>query len=202
MVAPFISYGWSLKDEIISAHGDDVYRNSTFLGVAVHKGLMTVAEYLLQCGADPNHYMSILRFPETEMSQAARLNDIDMLRLLRKYGGRVHGNMAMHSAASEGSMQAMDWLVSEGAQVGEVVRTGDYMTLLEEGEAARGREICRYGTALHSAASGGSIVAAEYLLERGVSKDSTNSQGDTAVDHAEISGQPEVAAFIKAWKYF
>ena len=186
MVASFMSYGWSLDDEIISAHDDDVYRNETFLGVAVYKGLLTVTKYLLQCGANTNQYMNIIGFPETQMSLAAQLNDVDMSRLLRKYGGRVHGNMAIHCAASKGSMQAINWLVSEGAQIGEVVRTGDYMTLLEEGEAAGGRVIYRSGTALHNAASGGSIVAARYLLERGVRKDSTNSQGgDSGIPRRE-----------------
>ena len=170
----------------------------TFLGAAVYKGLLTVAEYLLQCGADPNELIELGSggFPRTLMSTAAKLNDVDMLQLLRKYGGRVQGNEAMHAAAEQGSMQAIDWLVNEGAQIGEVVRTIEGWEVLEEGEAACG-PIYDSGTPLHSAASGGSMVAARYLLERGVRKDITDWQGKTAVDYAERLEKREVAALIK-----
>ena len=200
MVAPFLAHGWPIAEEIPSPHEDDFYGNDTLLSLAVSKGALKVAAYLIQNGADPIQELPVSEgaFPRVLMSRAAGLNDVQMLQLLRSHDGKVTGNLALYAAAFEGSLDAAEWLVSEGAEVGEVVRyiNGE---LVNEGDDEDGQTVYQHGTPLHSAASSGKLDMAAWLLEKGVNKSVKDWQGRTALDIAKANGKSEVVDLIRAW---
>lgn len=106
----------------------------------------------------------------------------DIIRLLLAKGALVNGTGALHAAARENNVMAMDILVNEGRA--DVDR-------LQHGAA-----IYQY-TALHRAAAAGSVESVRFLLEHGARKDLRNSLCHTARDAAQFRGHLECVAALE-----
>ena len=86
---------------------------------------------------------------------------------------------ALHSAASEGHLEVVKYLVEQGADINATTS--------------------RYGwTVLHYAATWGQLAVVRYLVEQGADVNAKDSDGDTARGLAEMFGHTAVARYLRS----
>jgi ankyrin repeat protein len=123
--------------------------------------------------------------------KAAARNDVELCRQLVAEGADVNGEhevmTALHAAAKEGALQAVQWLIGAGANVKQCLRgrnSRDGEEPLDLAMWANHLEVCKclieagadpvrersfMGSPFHLAIANGNVQLVELILERGVS---------------------------------
>ena len=145
----------------------------------------SLVEYLLQKGADPDQ-RSFMHGDKTALAAAASWSDPQMIGLLLDYGARLAGSGALVSAAEKGKKDNVEYLLSRGAEVNEMVS----ITYSRPGmEAAR--------SALHAAVKGDHVEIVDVLLAAGADVTLEDAKGRTTVDIARSAKAPDAAVLAK-----
>jgi len=99
-------------------------------------------------------------------------------RFLIERGARVRNSGSMFYAASDGKLNLIRYLLSQGAEVDE-------------------KEPYSRGTALIEAAENGHAHVVKFLLQQGTDVTATDCCRLTALEHAEENGREEVVDLIR-----
>lgn len=178
------------KGANVAAKADNGY---TAMDEAARRGLLEVAQLLLEYGADVNH------------------KHVGSLSRIVRYGGKsVNGMTALHEAVKSKSYEVTRLLINAGADIKAVDENGHtplhYAIRGVFGSRriiklflAHGVDInAHYGkkkaTVLHYAAMLANIVMVRFLVEEGARIDATDIDGKTALDWVEHEGH-EVMIF-------
>ncbi|XP_063613830.1 ankyrin-3-like, partial [Penaeus indicus] len=125
------------------------------------------------------------------------------------------GSPDLHTAASVGHVNVMRDLLKAGAPRDTINEMGlqavhcaakgghiEALKLLKESECDLTTRTPQGATTLHCAAEGGHVAAVQWLLEHsGLSLDSLNSDGDTALDVARKNGHHNTTAHLQEAKH-
>lgn len=82
-----------------------------------------VVEYLLKKGCDPDQSV-FFHADMRALTAAAGWSDVQMLGLLLEHGATIKGSGALVRAAEKGRLDNVEFLLSKGADVNEIVATG------------------------------------------------------------------------------
>ncbi|XP_063602064.1 ankyrin-3-like isoform X4 [Penaeus indicus] len=125
------------------------------------------------------------------------------------------GSPDLHTAASVGHVNVMRDLLKAGAPKDTINEMGlqavhcaakgghiEALKLLKESECDLTTRTPQGATTLHCAAEGGHVAAVQWLLEHsGLSLDSLNSDGDTALDVARKNGHHNTTGHLQETKH-
>jgi ankyrin repeat protein len=159
---------------------------ATPLSIAISKLHADIVQLLLERGADANS--PVINSPPIFHAVLTSEHAPRLIQLLLDHGADIEvttgpANMtALHWAAAEGMVHAVDFLINKGSEVDRKCKNGKTAFLLaaENGHTtvvklllAKGADLHarsgNRGTALIWAASSGHVETARYLLEKGVS---------------------------------
>lgn len=180
---------WILQDEILDPAyrflvetnfldvNHEIERTGSILGILSgrsHKKRYSLMEYLVQKGATPNEEV------ETEGSMpaltvAAGRSDVRMLSLLLDHSAKISGTGALTLAAQRGKLDKVEYLLSRGADVNEMVPLSVHL-----------QDRVSTGSPLRKATQNGHIGVVDMLLKSGADVRLRHSEGRTA---AEIAAQ-------------
>jgi ankyrin repeat protein len=187
---------------------------STPLIVAASGGHVPVISFLLEKGAD---IQAVNKWGRTALHYAVSGEHLEAVKLLLEKGADVNGNKdfpytPLHLASDKGSEEMVNLLLSKGADVNilsssgfplhRAVNSGNtniISNLLKAGADINAIIVSRGWTSLHQAASSGRYEAAEVLVENGISLNTVDKWGATALHYAVRSGDREaekVAVFL------
>ena len=154
-------------------------RGGTALMRAAALGDATIVEALLAAGAEVN---ARNRDGETALFGAAFLNHVAAAQMLVKHGADVNANSHIQITplmeAASHSPNVADLLIRSGANL-------------------NARDVCG-GTALMTAARGGSVEIVRKLIKAGANVNAKDNVGQTALACAIASGHTEVADLLKS----
>jgi len=154
-------------------------RHGTPLQVVLKNGNVTIAELLAKRGADVNITDSI---GETLLHKAAARGQLGFAKVIIKHGANVNARdkykeTPLHEAAAKGRLEMVKLLLANGA---------DLYAKTEKN-----------WTALHEAARFGYPETAAYLVSRGLSRNASNSDGNTPKSLAKHLKHGEVLQILK-----
>ncbi|CAO2650642.1 Nn.00g019340.m01.CDS01 [Neocucurbitaria sp. VM-36] len=185
----------------------------TALVISIMEEKIDITKLLLEQGADVHHRVSTL----PPIVHAVMRNDCgpQLIQLLINHGANPNSISgpeqmnALHWAAVDGMVDALDFLISKGMDLNSTCSKGRTPLILaaENGHItvakvllAKGAELFRRsqngGTALAWAACNGRLDTVKYLLEEGVDVDDCDDCGLTALSIASNSGHLEVVEFL------
>jgi uncharacterized delta-60 repeat protein len=185
---------------------------------AVTVGNLDHAKNALAIGADPN---CVGGDGLTPLIHACKEGNIELVRLLLKSGADV----SVRSTSSTGSSPLLfaiglrhlaiaEALVEAGADVNQAGRDGQSPLCMASARGyrdgadwllAKGARLDQFGNEdtvgvrhppLTVALIGGQVLLAEFLLSKGASIESTNSNGDTPLRHLAMAPSADMAAFL------
>ncbi|KAJ4367574.1 hypothetical protein N0V83_007158 [Neocucurbitaria cava] len=182
------------------------------LVISIKEDKVDIARLLLEEGADVHH--RVRRLPpivHAVMTNCAP----QLIQLLVNHGANLNAVSgpdqmnALHWAAVEGKVDAVDFLASKGMDLNSASSKGRTSLILaaEKGHTtvaklllAKGAELLKRsdngGTALAWAACNGYLDTVKYLLEEGIDVDDCDDCGLTALSVASNSGHVEVVEFL------
>jgi ankyrin repeat protein len=111
--------------------------------------------------------------------------DLEIIKLLVKYGADVKRKGLLAIAANEGRVDVVEYLLEQGVDLDEDVGA---CVLLPHDK----------GSALHVAAAEGKIDVVKVLVKRGAMVGLNDEDGRTALDKARIAGHSHVIAFLES----
>lgn len=143
---------------------------------------------------------------DTALHYAVRYGRKDVVKLLIANGARVNernagGNTPLHYAALYGKKNVAELLISAGADVSAKNKNGDLpiqlalrnmKTEVVDLLIAEGPTL----SSIYMAAYQGDLAKVKRFLEQGISVDSRNSGGQTALHYAVLRGKREVVEFL------
>ncbi|KAJ7479726.1 ankyrin repeat-containing domain protein [Mycena latifolia] len=171
------AWDWSIND--------DINNRGTPLQIAAWRGHMELAQWMIDHGADPNHYQR--NFQWTTLATACQ-SSLAMVKLLLKNGASIHDSGAMHAAARRGRIDVLAFLLYLGADIDEVP-TSAWILHSEP----------QISTPLHAAVKENQRSAVSFLLARGADISVENSEGKTILEVARDSPYRELAELIQ-WR--
>ena len=153
-------------------------RGRTPLMIAIELGIISVAERLIECGADVNIKDED---GETALMYASKDGYIEVVKLLLEHGAVIdmkteYGDTALMYASKDGYIEIVKLLLEHGADV----------NIKDEG----GR------TALMIASSNGHVEIVKLLLEHGAVIDMKNKDGWTALISASLCDHIEIVKLL------
>ena len=89
------------------------------------------------------------------------------------------GQMPLHSAAQNGKLDVVQWLVEKGADVSASDKYG--------------------WTVLHFAAHNKKLDVVQWLVEKGADVSASDKEGNIAVDVAEMQGDDEMVKWLQSY---
>ena len=126
---------------------------------ATLKNHLLLAEYLLDNGADVNRDRQDGVY--TPLAKAAQNNNPAMLELFIKHGAQIDRSGALIVAAKHGNLEAVQCLVSHGANI-NLIRLSETQLYTKTDEEE---------SALHKAVKGGHVEVVVFLVENGAQLD-------------------------------
>lgn len=158
----------------------------TFLLLAAQHNDPSHVEYCLQHGADPNQGTYAFRW--SALATAVEYNaGLDVLDLLIAGGADVNGSDALHTAAEQGRIEMLKFLLIEK---GADVNTVGFEYCLSDSKALEA------GPALHFAVDGDHVEAVRILIENGADVTLRDVQGRTALERAIEKEKDEVRLYL------
>ncbi|EEP81496.1 predicted protein [Uncinocarpus reesii 1704] len=130
--------------------------DSTALSQAVFSGSIATVTALLLKGADPNNLAAVnscgtYRTQWTPLQEAARIGNIDLIRLLLTCEADVNapaswegGRTALQAAAEHGSLQVVEELIEAGANINASAASTDGVTALEAAVRKNDSKLTRF----------------------------------------------------------
>ena len=186
----------------------------TPLMAAVSRGNLPGAELLISAGA---RLETANRNGYRVLHLAASLGDLAPIDLLLEYGADLEaaapdGETPLGAAVGNGALAAVDRLLQAGADPAKPAKKGRpplhqatigghtavVLMLLSRGVDANQRAPESGNTALMLAANRGFLDIVELLLAHGARSDLVAADGWTALEAAEMFGDPEIVATLKA----
>lgn len=151
---------------------------------ATTKNHTTLASYLLAHGANVNRDVEALIY--RPLAKAARQNNLALMDLFIRYGAQMDRSGALIVAAEHGNLEAVQKLISHGADI-DLIRMSDtdLYTKTEEEESA-----------LHKAVKGGHEDVVAFLVESGAKLSLTDYEGKDALMMAVERGNAEIFQII------
>ena len=189
------------------AKGSDVNEKTTTgdtaLHYAVRHGREDVAKLLIANGAHVNEKTTT---GDTALHYAVRYGHEDVAKLLIANVARVNernasDNTPLHYAALYGQKNVAELLISKGADVSAKNKNGDLpiqlalrnmKTEVVDLLIAKGPTL----SSIQMAAYQGDLVKVKRFLEQGLSVDSRDSEGHTALHFAVLRGKRDVVEFL------
>ena len=145
---------------------------------------LPLATYLLDHGADVNRDRQ--NHVYTPLAKAAQRNSVAMLGLFIKHGASIDGSGALIVAAEHGSLEAVRYLVSRGANINLLrMSETELYTKTEEEESA-----------LHKAVKGGHEGVVAFLVNNGAQLCLRDHRGKDALTVAVETNNAEVFQII------
>jgi ankyrin repeat protein/tRNA A-37 threonylcarbamoyl transferase component Bud32 len=149
-----------------------------------------------------------------DICNAAAKNDVDRIKVLLKQNQALVdcktdvGTSPLHWTASGGAVDAMDLLISEGADINSRDNLGLTPLHLARSRAVA-EKLLAHGagidaksdyerTPLHCAAGSGNTEIVEYLLSKGADINAVNKKGETALDVAKKFRKNELVNILYA----
>jgi len=184
----------------------------TPLNVAVHKGLITLVELLLQNGANINASSTNLDHPLFICSQAGNAELVD---LLLKKGANVNqtnklGSTALVTASQRGHFNIVQLLVKAGADVNKENKAHytplyvsaqfghlDTVQFLLENKAEVNKPNEDGKTPLFSAAEEGNLEVVKLLLKNGADATKATNDGELPEKVASDKGHTDIVNLLK-----
>lgn len=157
----------------------EIDRRGSMLGVLAGKSKQkrhSLTEYLLKKGASPNRRVD-MQGGLYALTVAAGYSDVPMLTLLVNHGARITGSGALNFAAQCGKEENVEYLLSKGAEVNEMVA-------LSADATYRGDVVAP----LHMAVAENHVGVIDLLLKSGADLKLKDSKGRTPADLAAERG--------------
>jgi ankyrin repeat protein len=149
-----------------------------------------------------------------DMCNAAAKNDVDRIRMLLKNKPELIdcktdvGTSPLHWTASGGAVDAMELLISEGADINcrdnlgltplHLARSQNVAGLLISYGAGIDAKSDYERAPLHCAVGSGNTEVAEFLISRGADINAVNKKGETALDVAKKFRKNELINILYA----
>jgi ankyrin repeat protein len=149
---------------------------------AVSNNDIALLTYLLENGADPDGGGRFEWMPAIAVA-IEEGKDIEVLKLLDRYGADVKRKGLLALAANEGRVDIVEYLLKAGASISEDVE--DCVLLPHD-----------KGSALHVAAAEDQLDVVRTLVEKGADIRLKNSEGNSALDMARHAGHSDVVDFL------
>ncbi|PKY07529.1 ankyrin [Aspergillus campestris IBT 28561] len=178
--------------EILMPAGLDVNynlgRQGYYITIAVRKNDLSLAEYLLQHGADVNKPGMVYQFPAVAL--AVSNDNAEMVELLIQHGAQIDGSGALGMAAAHGKLKMLDLLLFKygvDININDNDRKTNHLRFIMKNKDF---------TALHEAAAAGQVDAVTYLLKHGANAD-LEAEGRTPVMVAREREHWEVVELLE-----
>jgi cytohesin len=159
------------------------------LALAVKKGNLDVAQFLLNAGADANAGYSIGRCRSTPLQTAVLDQSTSIVELLLSHGADVPP-----MAAPEGTLLHL-WVYGGGApRIGDLLLSRHIDVNAKDGQGE---------TPLHLAVRYGQKLAVEWLLKHGADAKAKNLRGQTPVELLKVRRgvirHKDIANLLQSW---
>lgn len=144
-------------------------------------------EFLISCGLKPSNDP----FHTSTLGLACgrwQTKSVELCKILLQHGASLLHSGALAAAAKSGKMDAVRWLLEQGAHVNDVVTNAALVT-----QPCRGHP----WPALHAAIVSGHVEIARLLLDRGAYPELLDEKGRTAFAVAEAGGDQRMVALFE-----
>lgn len=211
----------ALRDEL---GDDDEFPNmiahpaiGACLTYAIYHSPIELVAALLAAGADPNWpaddgfppIIAALTCAVPTPGATTRTDVHELVEMLLAHGGEagqrgINDYTALHVAAGNGDLDAVEILLAHGADPNEITRIDDLETALEVAASAGHHAVVDRLRPLTSrlerepAAAAGDVAVLDRMLRRGHDIDATDGYGQTALMRAAHAGQSRTVDWLVA----